>query len=70
VVIAGTVINLNAAPNTTINVLNLGQITINQQIRTAHGIIVRGLDIVIGTARNGLPVGAEIQLAVAAASAT
>ncbi len=70
VVIGGTVINLNAAPNTTINVLNLGQITINQQIRTAHGIIVRGLDIVIGTARNGLPVGAEIQLAVAAASAT
>ena len=70
VVIAGAVINLNAAPNTTINVLNLGQVTINQQIHTAHGIIVRGLDIVIGTARNGLPVGAEIQLAVAAASAT
>lgn len=69
-VIAGTVIDLNAAPNTTINVLNLGQVTINQQIRTAHGIVVRGLDIVMRKARNGLPVGAEIQIAAATASAT
>jgi hypothetical protein len=68
--IAGKPINLNAGPNTTIDVLHLGQIVINQQIRTAHGIIVRALDIVLGTKRNGLPVGAEIQVAVAAASAT
>jgi hypothetical protein len=68
--IGGHPINLNAGPNTTIDVLHLGQVTINQQIRTAHGIIVRALDIVIGTRRNGLPVGAEVQVAVAAASAT
>jgi hypothetical protein len=69
-VIAGKPINLNVGPNTTINVLHLGQVTLNQQIRTAHGIIVRAVDIVVGTRRNGLPVGAEVQLAVSAASAT
>jgi hypothetical protein len=69
-VIGGKPITLNAAPNTVINVLNLGTITLNQQIRTAHGIIVRALDIVLGTKRNGLPIGAEIQVAVATASAT
>lgn len=69
-VIAGKAINLNAGPNTTIDVLHLGQVIINQQIHTAHGIIVRALDVVLGTKRNGLPVGAEIQVAVAAASAT
>ncbi|MDT4913671.1 MAG: hypothetical protein QOC66_2799 [Pseudonocardiales bacterium] len=68
-VIAGKPINLNVAPNTTINVLNLGQVTLNQQIRNANGLTVRALDIVLGTKRNGLPVGAEIQVAVTIAAA-
>ena len=34
--IAGKLIPINAGPNTTINLLNLGLITINQQIVDTH----------------------------------
>jgi hypothetical protein len=57
------------APNTVIDVLNLGRVTVNQQVRSAHGIVVRALDIVLGVARDGLPAGAEVQVAVATATA-
>lgn len=63
--IAGKLIPVNTSPNTTINVANLGRITINQQIRSPHGITVRALDIVLNTGRYGLPVGSEVQVAVA-----
>jgi hypothetical protein len=68
--IAGKPINLSAGANTEIDVLHLGQVFINRQIRTAHGITVIGLDVVLGTSRNGLPAGAEVQVAFASASAT
>jgi hypothetical protein len=68
-VVAGRPISLNVVPNTTINVLGLGTVTINQQIRSPHKITVRALDIVLTTSRNGLPVGAEVQIAVAVALA-
>ena len=61
--------SINAGPNTTINLLNLGLITINQQIVGAHSITVRGIDIVLNGAHYGLPVGAEVQIAVAQAAA-
>jgi hypothetical protein len=68
VVIGGSPINLDAAPNTVINLLGLGTVTINKQVRTARGISVIAIDIVVGKAQSGLPVGAEVQLAVSTAS--
>lgn len=65
--VAGTVIPLNVAPNTVINVANLGAVTINEQyaINNAYGIRERviGLHIVLSTARDGLPVGASVEVA-------
>ena len=67
-IIGGKKISLNTSPNTVINVLNLGTITINGVQQTPTGILVRALDIKLSTAQAGLPVGAEIQLGVASAS--
>lgn len=66
--IGGNPIALNTAPNTVINLLGLGTITINKQVRTAASISVIAVDIVLDTAQAGLPVGAEVKLAVATAS--
>jgi hypothetical protein len=68
--IAGKPISLAAGANTVIDVLHLGQVYLNRQIRTAHGLTVIGLDVILGTRRNGLPAGAEVQIAYASASAT
>jgi hypothetical protein len=46
------------------------KVTINQQLKSNKGITVRGLDIKLSTAAYGLPAGAEVQIAVATASAT
>lgn len=69
-VVAGRVIAVNAAPNTTITIANLGRVVINQQIRAARSIVVRALDITLSTAAYGLPAGAEVQVAVATAGAS
>jgi hypothetical protein len=66
--VGGTTIPLNVAPNTVID-LAWGKVTVNQQVRNGSSIVVRALDIVLRTARNGLPAGAEVQIAVATASA-
>ncbi|HZC73931.1 MAG TPA: choice-of-anchor P family protein [Jatrophihabitans sp.] len=68
--INGKSIPINASPNTTITVLHLLKVTINQQIKTTKSVTVRGLDIKLSTAAYGLPAGAEVQVAVATASAT
>jgi hypothetical protein len=68
--IAGKALPLNAKPNTKINVLGLGTITLNKQTATKNSISVVALDIVLGKATGGLPVGAEIQLAAASAAAS
>ncbi len=68
--IGGHALALNTAPNTVINVLGLGTVTINKQVRTNHSISVIAIDIVLGSAQSGLPVGAEVQLAAASAAAT
>jgi hypothetical protein len=67
--IGGTLIPINAAPNTVIKLAGLGTITINKQVRTAVSVSVVAIDIVLGTAQGGLPVGAEVQLAVSTAAA-
>jgi hypothetical protein len=64
-VIGGHVIPINTAANTTINLLNIAIITINQQIHpTTRSLIVRALDIKLTTAAYGFPAGAEIEVAV------
>lgn len=68
--IAGKSIPIDVGPNTTINVLNLGTVTINKQITAAqsgavpfHAQRTIGLEIVLDTKRAGLPVGAVVQVA-------
>jgi hypothetical protein len=62
--IGGHLIPINAAPNTTINLLNIAIVTINQQIHpTSRSMIVRALDIKLTTAAYGFPAGAEIIIA-------
>jgi len=70
--IAGQQIPIDVAPNTTIHVANLGTVTINERKSVAvpgfvHGYQVTGLHIVLDTAGYGLPVGADVELAVSQA---
>jgi hypothetical protein len=70
--IAGKTIPIDVAPNTSINVANLGTVTINEQKSVAvngfvHGFQTIGVHITLDVAKAGLPVGAEIQLATSQA---
>jgi len=70
--IAGKTIPVDVAPNTSIHIANLGTVTINEQKSVAvdgyvHGFQVIGLHITLDTARAGLPIGAEIQVATSQA---
>lgn len=64
-VIAGQAIPVTVAPNTTLNVAGLGQVVLNQQVRTATGLTVRALVVKVGTAGLGLPLGTTVELGVA-----
>jgi hypothetical protein len=64
--VAGIVIPLDVKPNTTINVAGLGKVVINQQIQNGGWNIIRGVYVELSTAQAGLPVGATIEIAVAA----
>jgi hypothetical protein len=66
-VVAGRRIAVNVKPNTVIN-LGIGKLTINQQLKSGNSITVCALDLVLGKPAAGLPVGAEIQLALASAA--
>ncbi|MCW2783627.1 MAG: hypothetical protein JWP74_144 [Marmoricola sp.] len=66
--IAGKKIPINVAPNTTINVLGIAKIIINQQVTASGYSQVIGLRIILSTAKFGLPIGADVQVAVANAS--
>ncbi len=68
--IGGKPITIEPTPNTTIDVLGLGQIILNQQFRTANGLVTRGLVVVLSTKKVGLPVGAQVELATTLASVT
>lgn len=58
------------APNTIINLLGVGTLYLNRVIKTANSIEVRALELVISVAQiGGLPVGADVRVAVASASA-
>jgi hypothetical protein len=63
--IAGHHIPVTVSPNTTIDVVGLGTVTLNQQFGTGFATNVRAVNIKLDTARAGLPVGASIELAFA-----
>jgi hypothetical protein len=67
--LAGKPIKIAAEPNTTIDVAGLGTVILNQQFRTANGLVVRGLVVVLSVKKLGLPIGAEVELATTLASA-
>lgn len=67
--IGGKPITIDPAPNTSIDILGLGTLTINQQITSPTGIIVRALDLLITTKGKKLPIGAHLQVATAYAAA-
>jgi hypothetical protein len=65
--IAGKAIPVSVSPNTVINVANLGTVTINGQGVTSNATLVRVIDVKLSTADYGLPVGAHVEIGVAAA---
>lgn len=70
--IAGKAIPIDVPPNTTIDVAGLGKVVVNEQKEVripgvGHGFQVNGLHITLDTAKAGLPIGAEIQLATSQA---
>lgn len=65
--IAGKLIPIDVAPNTTIDIAGLGRVTLNEHTSVevpgfVHGYQVIGLHVVLDTERAGLPIGAEIQI--------
>lgn len=67
-VVAGQTIPLNVGPNTRIDVLGLGEVVVNRQVQstTNRQNLIQALYIKLDTARAGLPVGAVIEVGVAA----
>lgn len=66
--IAGAEIPIDVAPNTKINIAGIAKVFINEQVTTPTKAGIVGLRVVVTTAGLGLPVGAEIRVAVATAS--
>lgn len=58
---------ISVDPNTRINVLGLGTVTLNQQYGNSFDTNVRAIVIKLSTARAGLPVGAVVEVASASA---
>jgi hypothetical protein len=71
-VVAGVPVAENVAPNTVISVAGLGTVVLNEQPPASKGHIqVNGLHIVVGSSNSyGLPVGAQIFVSHAEATAT
>ena len=67
--IGGKPVNIDPQPNTTIDILGLGKLVLNQQIKSPTGIIVRALDLTITEEGKKLPVGAHLQVATSYAAA-
>lgn len=59
-------VGANPAPNTKVNIAGLGILWLHRVIQTSTSIEVRMVELVVNTANNlGLPVGADVRLAVA-----
>lgn len=62
-------INAQVAANTIRTVRGVGTLYLRRVLRTAHGIEVRMIELVLTRSVNGLPIGTDIRIAVAGASA-
>ncbi len=63
-------IGANVAPNTQIRIAGLGTLYLHRVIHTSHGIEIRMIELVVTqTNPRGLPIGSDIKVAVAEASA-
>ncbi|MFL6022754.1 MAG: choice-of-anchor P family protein [Marmoricola sp.] len=65
-VVAGKQIPINVPKNTQIYIFGVGQVWINQQMTVPGYSAVVGVRVTLSVAKFGLPVGADIHLAVAA----
>ena len=65
--ILGHPIDINTAPNTVINIANIGTLTIRGEAHSSNQALVKLLQLKITVPTHGLPVGALIQIGVAAA---
>jgi hypothetical protein len=63
--VAGKTIAADVKPNTRINVLGLGRVTINEQVSASGYSAIVGVRVILSVKKLGLPVGADIQLGVA-----
>lgn len=63
--IAGKKIPIDVKPNTQIYILGVAQVYVNQQLTKPNYSAVVGLRVTLSTKKFGLPVGADIQVAVA-----
>lgn len=63
--------NLGAsvAPNTQVTVPNIGTLYLHRVLHTTHSIEIRMIELVLTSATNGLPIGTDIRVSVAEASA-
>jgi len=64
-VIAGKKIPIDVKPNTVINIAGIAKVYLNQQVTTPGAAGIIGLRVVLSTAKFGLPIGADIQVAAA-----
>lgn len=64
-VIAGKKIPIDVKPNTQLYILGIGQVYINQQLTKPNYSAIVGLRITLSTKKFGLPIGADIHVAVA-----
>jgi len=62
-------ITADVAPNTQLSLAGVGTLYLHRIVRTPHSIEVRMIQLVITDAGSGLPVGTDVRVAVAEASA-
>ena len=64
-VVAGNAIPVNVAPNSAIDIADVGHLVLNQQVKKKWGGYVRALHLTLTTEKYGLPIGAQIEIGVA-----
>lgn len=57
-------VNVNVAPNTTVNLAGLGKVTFHKRVFTPTGVRVTMIYVVLGKALGGLPTGTVLEIGV------